>query len=139
MRPLAALEAELDAFRPGENAPGAARCLLQLAEEALENWIAARGDTPTQDEKEGFRLLALHRQGARGIPSFNACRESCREIAYHYNLLCMAPHDERSLARQRMMAMLAKHLVLFVSGKLQVERLGEFCCAARPLREEVSQ
>jgi hypothetical protein len=35
-----------------------------------------------------------------------------------------------------MMAMLVRHLALFVSGKMQVERLGEFCCASRPLRAE---
>jgi hypothetical protein len=35
-----------------------------------------------------------------------------------------------------MMALLTKHLLLFVSGKMQVEGLGEFCCASRPLRIE---
>lgn len=139
MRPLAALEAEVDAFAPDSDAASAARRLLTVAEETLEHWIAARGETPTAERREGFRLLALHRQGARGVPSFNACRESCREIAYHYNLLCMEPDDACTAARQRMMAMLVKHLVLFVSGKLQVERLGEFCCASRPLREAASQ
>ena len=38
-----------------------------------------------------------------------------------------------------MMALLAKHLALFVSGKMQVEGLGEFCCASRPLRQESTQ
>ena len=102
----------------------------------------ARGEAPTAEQTEGFRLLALHRQGARGAPSFNACRETCREIAYHSNLLRMqpaAPADgELAARRQRMMALLAKHLVLFVSGKLQAEGLGEFCCASRPLRAESS-
>ena len=62
--------------------------LLARAEACLESWARARGQIPTQEAVEGFRLLALHRQGARGVPSFNACRETCREIAYHYNLLC---------------------------------------------------
>ena len=51
-------------------------------ERVLERWLEARGETPTAARREGFRLLALHRQGARGDPSFNACRESCRELAY---------------------------------------------------------
>jgi len=35
-----------------------------------------------------------------------------------------------------MMTLLVKHLLLFVSGKLQVAGLGDFCCASRPLRLE---
>ena len=61
--------------------------LLAQAEAVLEEWVKARGEVPTSEASEGFRLLALHRQGARGVPSFNACRETCREIAYRYNLL----------------------------------------------------
>ena len=125
MRPLDALERALDADPP----PPASE-LLRLAEEAIEQWIAARGEVPTREEREGFRLLALHRQGARGVPSFNACRETCREIAYHYNLLQQEPSERTA----RMMALLAKHLTLFVRGKLEVEGLGEFCCSSRPLR-----
>ena len=71
---------------------------------------------------------------AQDVPSFNACRETCREIAYHYNLLSGAPDDPGTPQRQRMMAMLVRHLELFVGGKLEVEGLGEFCCASRPLR-----
>ena len=61
--------------------------LLKEAESVLEEWLRARGEAPRDERVEGFRLLALHRQGARGVPSFNACRETCREIAYHFNLL----------------------------------------------------
>lgn len=104
--------------------------LLARAESVLEEWVRARGEAPTQDQVETFRLLALHRQGARGVPSFNACRETCREIAYHYNLLG-AGADERAA---RMMEMLVNHLELFVRGKMELEGLGEFCCASRPLR-----
>jgi hypothetical protein len=115
--------------------------LLALAEEVLERWIGARGAAPTHDTREGFRLLALHRQGAQDLPSFNACRETCREIAYHYNLI--AATDDASAvdaaARARhagMMGLLVKHLLFFVSGKMQSEQLGEFCCASRPLRTQ---
>jgi hypothetical protein len=100
----------------------------------LEHWVAARGGAPTRERREGFRLLALHRQGAQDVPSFNACRESCREIAYHYKLLHLEPRAAQAAQRQRMMAMLVRHLALFVAGKLEVEGLGEFCCASRPLR-----
>lgn len=105
--------------------------LLARAEAVLEEWVRARGAEPTQDRVETFRLLALHRQGARGVPSFNACRETCREIAYHYNLLD-AGADERAA---RMMELLVTHLELFVRGKMEVEGLGDFCCASRPLRK----
>ena len=108
--------------------------LLAQAEAVLEEWIRARGETPTADAVEGFRLLALQRQGARGVPSFNACRETCREIAYHYNLL--AASDEKRQYRENMMGMLVEHLELFVRGKMEVEGLGEFCCSSRPLRKE---
>ena len=108
--------------------------LLRQAESVLEEWLHARGETPTEERIEGFRLLALHRQGARGVPSFNACRETCREIAYHYNLL--AEPNEGTARRQTMMTLLVEHLRLFVRGKLEIEGLGDFCCASRPLRNE---
>ena len=139
MSALAVLETRLASAEKFErDAIGSARTLLAIAEEALEQWIVARGEVPTADRREGFRLLALHRQGARGVPSFNACRETCREIAYHYNLLTMAPDHEQLACRARMMRLLVNHLVLFVSGKMEVEGLGEFCCASRPLRTEPS-
>jgi hypothetical protein len=108
--------------------------LLARAEAVLEEWIRARSETPTREQVEGFRLLALHRQGARGVPSFNACRETCREIAYHYNLLAL-PDVERREYREKMMKMLVEHLTLFVRGKMEVEGLGEFCCSSRPVRK----
>jgi len=108
--------------------------LLGEAESVLEEWLRARGEVPTSEKSEGFRLLALHRQGARGVPSFNACRETCREIAYHYNLL--GESDEKAKYREDMMGLLVEHLKLFVRGKLEVEGLGDFCCSSRPLRLE---
>ena len=113
--------------------------LLALSEEVLEHWVSAKGDTPTDDEREGFRLLALHRQGTKGDPSFNACRETCREVAYHYNLVTMQPGDADITDRLSMMALVSKHLYLFVSGKLQVAGLGEFCCSAKPIRSAQDQ
>lgn len=110
--------------------------LLAQAEAVLEEWLRARGEIPTTEKVEGFRLLALHRQGARGVPSFNACRETCREIAYHYNLLGESAEVPLALHREKMMRMLVEHLKLFVRGKLEVQGLGDFCCSSRPLRLE---
>ncbi len=91
MKPLAQIGADLNVVRAGLSHAGQAEFLLQSGEQVLENWSAAKGFAPTSDRKEGFRLLALHRQGAKGDPSFNACRETCRELVYHYNLVTMEP------------------------------------------------
>lgn len=136
MRPLADIEERISMLVGGPPRGSDAAELLGLAEEVLEHWVSAHGETPTMDEREGFRLLALHRQGARDVPSFNACRESCRELVYHYNLLTLQSDSADVESRARMMTLLANHLCLFVAGKLQVEQLGEFCCASRPLRAE---
>jgi len=135
MRSIEAIDRDLEACAGCGDAAVAATTLLALAEEVLEDWIAVRGEVPTSQMRESFRLLALHHQGTRNAPSFNACRETCREIAYHYNVLCLELGDGGTLQRQRMMAMLVRHLALFVSGKMQVEGLGDFCCASRPLRQ----
>ena len=134
MRPLAEVGAALDALENGRGAFDKAGSLLSLGEEVLEHWIRGRGLVPTEDEREGFRLLALHRQGARGEPSFNACRETCRELVYHYNLVNLDPGHADVDKRAEMMRLVAMHLYLFVSGKMQVAGLGEFCCASKPIR-----
>jgi hypothetical protein len=139
VRSLAALEQRLDA-QPAEAAPGpgVADELLAIGEEVLEHWVAAKGLDPTRDAREGFRLLALHRQGCTDEPSFNACRETCRELVYHYNLVSLEPEHPDTVQRLRMMTLVANHLFLFVAGKLQVRELGDFCCASRPLRESAA-
>ena len=134
MRSLAELEAVFELPQATADVDAAAAELLQASEEVLEHWITARGDAPTADKREGFRLLALHRQGAKGDPSFNACRETCREIVYHYNLVTMRDELADITDRLCMLAMISKHLYLFVSGKMQVAELGEFCCSAKPIR-----
>ncbi len=133
---FAGIEDRIDAIAmDGGTAPvRAAAELLAIGESVLEAWVRARGEAPTDARKEGFRLLALHRQGARGEPSFNACRETCRELAYHYNLITLAPDHPDTGHRLTLAAMIARHLMLFVGGKLEVAGLGEFCCSSRPLR-----
>jgi hypothetical protein len=110
--------------------------LLKKAESILEAWIRARGEAPTMETVEGFRLLALHRQGCKGVPSFNACRETCREVAFHFNVLAL-PGDEKTRRRQlEMMERLVTHLELFVMGKIvllllpAVENRGKHPCLA---------
>ena len=151
MRPLADIERRFDELTgnsvpgtdlsadksvPGTKFPAPTPAeLLALGEQVLEHWVAAKGLEPTSDAREGFRLLALHRQGTTDDPSFNACRETCRELVYHYNLLTLDPQHEDAPRRLRMMALVANHLRLFVVGKLQVAGLGDFCCSSRPARE----
>lgn len=108
--------------------------LLAASEAMLEHWLTAHGIAPTGDMREGFRLLGLHRLGAKDDPSFNACRETCREVAWHYNLLKQGGPEEGSAHRLMMMGLVANHLMLFVRGKLEVAGLGEFCCSSRPIR-----
>ena len=134
---LAAIGRRLDALNAAPPVAGNAPEMLALGEAVLEHWVRAKGKEPTRDEREGFRLLALHRQGADKDPSFNACRETCRELAYHYNLLTQQPEHPDARQRARMMALVANHLYLFVSGKMESEQLGEFCCSSRPVRERV--
>lgn len=136
MRSLDEIE---QAFERAEAEPleagAAAARLLEIGEATLELWVRAHGGEPTQGKREGFRLLALHRQGAKDVPSFNACRETCRELVYHYNLLTIAPEHEDLAGRRRMMHFVARHLFLFVSGKMQEAALGDFCCSSKPLRK----
>ena len=134
MKPLADIEVAIERAGVNPDPQAGAEQLLALAEEALEHWIRAKGDTPTDAEREGFRLLALHRQGATGDPSFNACRETCREVAYHYNLIKLQPDAAEITDRLQMMGMVSNHLFLFISGKMQVAQLGDFCCSSRPIR-----
>jgi hypothetical protein len=134
---LTEIGVRLDELIARPPAPEDAGELLALGEQALEQWVIARGKEPTLDQREGFRLLALHHQGAEKEPSFNACRETCRELVYHYNLLTLQPDDPESDQHARMMGWVANHLFLFISGKLASEKLGDFCCASKPLRETV--
>jgi hypothetical protein len=134
MRTLDDIESGITAMSATPDLQASLDELLRLSEEVVEHWIVARGEVPTEETHEGFRLLALHRQGAKGDPSFNACRETCREVVYHYNLISMQPEHAETTNRLEMMKMISTHLYLFISGKMQVAELGEFCCSAKPIR-----
>ena len=116
-------------------APALADALVVDGEIILEDWLRAHGAVPTNATSEGFRLLALHRQAARGNPTFNACRETCREIVYLRNVIHADPAGPDTGQRVRLLAMVVRHLALFVGGKLEVAGLGDFCCSSRPLRQ----
>ena len=109
--------------------------LLAAAGTVLEAWLRAHDKRPTQALLEGFHLLALHRQAARGAPGFNACRESCRELIFQCNMASDAADTAGRARRLRLAAMVATHLALFVAGKLEDAGLGEFCCSSRDLRQ----
>ena len=134
MRTLAEIEQAIQDVRAEPDARDAANELLRLSDEVLEHWITAHQLEPTYETREGFRLLALHRQGAKGNPSFNACRETCREVAYYYNLVSLDPEHAETTNRIEMMKMISSHLFFFISGKLQEAELGEFCCSSKPIR-----
>ena len=134
MRALADIESGIAAISATPDVQESLDKLLWLSEEVVEHWIIARGEVPTEETREGFRLLALHRQGAKGDPSFNACRETCREVVFHYNLISMQPEHAETTNRLEMMKMISSHLYLFISGKMQVAELGEFCCSAKSIR-----
>ncbi len=135
MKTLTEIELRLLELRQAPcQAPSAlANELLSLAEQVMCHWLAAKGLVPTRAKKEGFRLLALQRQGSAGDASFNACRESCRELIYHYNLVHGDPEHPQVKARLAMAGAVARHLCLFIGGKLQDPELGDFCCSSRPL------
>ena len=116
-------------------AKGLANQFLSMGETILEAWLVAHDKLPTKDEVEGFRLLALHRQATRGNPTFNACRETCREAVYLRNVIIFDPEADDTGQRVRLLAMVVRHLALFVGGKLEVAGLGDFCCSSRPLRQ----
>lgn len=139
MKSLAEIDSRLEALIAQPPGPADADEMLALGEDVLKHWVIARGKEPTEEAREGFRLLALHRQGADKEPSFNACRETCRELVYHYNLLTLPSDQSRSSQQAAMMAWVARHLLLFVVGKMETEKLGDFCCASRPLRVGVDE
>ena len=134
---MADIERRMQSLMAAEPDPALAAEYLAVGEQVLEAWVSARSMIPTQEKREGFRLLALHRQGADKLPSFNACRETCRELVYHYNLVSGEPDHPESGHWLRMMGLVANHLLLFVRGKMETEELGEFCCSSRPVRQTV--
>lgn len=136
MIPFTEISARLDAVDPSNGPKAAANGYMNVAEQVLENWIEAREEIPTKELHEDSRLIALHRQGAKGDPSFNACRETVRELVYRYNLVTGDYAVENMDQTLEMMRHLARHIYLFISGKMENAKLGEFCCSSKSLRVE---
>ncbi len=131
MRSVAELETYIEGPKPDVAPEKLAADYLLVGENMLTHWLESKDLVPTIKEKEGFRILAMHRQGCKGDPSFNACRETCRELAYYYNLITLEPEHEDTLKHLSMMEMVATHLVLFIGGKMQEAGVGEFCCSSK--------
>ena len=55
------------------------------------------------------------------------------ELVYFHNLVNASSSIGEARQRVDMMGHVARHLFLFVSGKMQVAELGEFCCSSKPL------
>ncbi len=137
MRTVQEIEGRLDDIVLGRGDLSSRQELLELGEAVLALWIRAKSKDPMTEKHEGFRLLALHRQGARNDPSFNACRETCRELVYHFNLILLQQSENKPTDETlHMMALVANHLVLFVGGKMNEAGLGDFCCSSRPLHQD---
>ena len=49
------------------------------------------------------------------------------------------PEEADASAEVAMAVLIARHLYLFVSGKMEVAGLGEFCCSSRPLHENAAR
>ena len=59
MRSLADIEVAAQNAAASADEKARAAQLLELGEEVLEHWIRARGDEPTNETREGFRILAF--------------------------------------------------------------------------------
>jgi len=46
----------------------------------------------------------------------------------------MQPDHVETTNRVEMMKMISSHLYLFISGKMKVAELGDFCCSSKPVR-----
>ncbi len=133
MRSLNEISAALES-PIGESQLARAQYIIQLCEEIMENWLVVNDKTPSNETYEGFRLLALQRQASVGDPSFNACRETCREAAFAHNQIAANGENEKNQIIIARLGRIAKHLNLFIIGKFENSKLGEFCCASKPLR-----
>lgn len=133
MRSLNEIAIALEAPK-GETQLAQAQFIIQLCDEIMENWLEVNNKPPTLETYEGFRLLALQRQASIGDPSFNACRETCREAAFAYNQIAANGESDANKLIIARLGRIAKHLNLFIIGKFENSKLGEFCCASKPLR-----
>ncbi len=114
---LELLKMTLGMFAPEEPPPIAAE-LIQLAEEILEHWLLATGETPVEDGGEELRLLALQAQCAAREPGFAACRAACLEVVDQANLVTADP--EHAATQERLLVAVAAdfHLYTQVTSRM---------------------
>jgi len=78
-----------------------------------------------------FRINMSHTDHATLTGYVEAIRDVERALARPIGILA-----DLQGPKLRLGAMVARHLALFIGGKLEVAGLGEFCCASRPLRSQ---
>ena len=146
------LEGEAARMRSRCRRRSRARCVRRLRGWAAGRALAARA-WPRKCSSSGSSRVARRRRtsAAKGFAcsrciarvrgasraSTPAARPAARSRITTTCCAC-SPIAELDARRQRMMAMLAKHLTLFVGGKMQSGNLGEFCCSSRALRSASS-
>jgi hypothetical protein len=84
----------------------------QLVSETMSAYIEAAGAKPSPpagtDVLETWKLLV------KGDPTWNAVRDSCRELVYYGNCLASAREDALPAEPARMAVRLARHIYLYV-------------------------
>jgi hypothetical protein len=85
---------------------------IQLVSETMCAYIEAVGEKPPppagSDVLETWKLLV------KGDPTWNAVRDSCRELVYYRNCLAAARDDALPAEPARMAVRLARHVYLYV-------------------------
>ena len=84
------------------------------------------------------RAFACWRCSARALAATQASTPAAKPVASSSTTAissALDPAHPDTARRLRLGAMVARHLALFIGGKLEVAGLGEFCCSSRPLRQ----
>ncbi len=109
--------------------------LLLIGETALESWVRSRGETPTEATVGGL-------PAAGAAPPGRARRAELQRLPRDLPRAGLSPQLRRrrdrcaeTVRKLRLGAMVARHLVLFIDGKLETAGLGEFCCSSRAVRQ----
>ena len=96
----------------------AAAELVLLGEQVLEHLDRRQARDADLGAPRGLSIAGTAPARRQGRPrSFKAA--PARELVYHFNLATAAPADVETVRRVRLAALVAKHLCLFVAGKLE--------------------
>ncbi|MDA8107139.1 MAG: hypothetical protein M0015_00725 [Betaproteobacteria bacterium] len=105
-REAVALEPALDA---------ATQCALDL----IRAYVADEAKKPVPDADAD--LLEAFKTLAKGDPTWNAVRDSLRELVYYRNCLSAGRADALPAAPEKMAVRLARHLYLYVRTRCERE------------------